>query len=636
MKHATSLFGFLLLGLACTSSRTRDGGTQVVPAAAVEVTPATLSIQVGQTQQLTARVLNAEGAPLTRTVTWVSSATDVVTVSDTGLLTGVAEGTATVTASADGKRGSAEVTVVPANENPVATVELSETSVSLLVGESRQLTATARDAEGSVLVNRPATWTSSNEGVVTVSATGLVSAVSAGNAEVTAMIEEVAASASFEVTEPQVEPADVELDVATRHQTMTGWEATAQMGQWECDPTAFSNYSDTVVDRAVNELGINRIRLELYSGTENTTDTFSRFLSGQGTFEEWRATWYQPQNDNNDPNMVEPNGFQFSHIDHQIETVITPFRQAVAARGEQLYVSLCYVDFVDSPFSHEDSAEEYAELILATFQHIEATYGWVPDGVEILLEPDVAGWSNANVGRSLIAAGQRLQATGYTPAFTVPSHTSMWSAINAFDEIVAMPGAMQYITELSYHRYSGTGLDAAMAAADRVRQYGIKSGMLEHIGSGIDDLWQDLTVAQGSAWQQFTIAFCGPPDTGAKYYGIDQSDPDNPVVRIEAQTRPLVQIFRHVRRGAVRHGVNTNDGSLEPMAFLNPDGKWTVIVRTPGARTFTVGRLPPGTYGVYYTTDGELAVDTGDVVVQAGQAIEVAIPAAGLITVHAK
>lgn len=76
----------------------------------------------------------------------------------------------------------------------VASVEMTPTAPTLLVGpgggQSVQLTATPRSADGEALANRPVTWTASPPGVVSVSATGLVTAVAAGTATVRATSEE--------------------------------------------------------------------------------------------------------------------------------------------------------------------------------------------------------------------------------------------------------------------------------------------------------------------------------------------------------------------------------------------------------------------------------------------------------------
>src|SRR5205807_3759247 len=59
------------------------------PVATVDVTPATASIQVNQTVQLTATPKDASGNPLAgRAVTWTSGNTSIATVNTTGLVTG--------------------------------------------------------------------------------------------------------------------------------------------------------------------------------------------------------------------------------------------------------------------------------------------------------------------------------------------------------------------------------------------------------------------------------------------------------------------------------------------------------------------------------------------------------------------
>jgi len=82
------------------------------PVATVTVSPASVSLGVGATQSLTATMRDASGNILTgRTVTWSSSAPLLATVVGSGLVTGVAVGTASITATSEGQSGSAAVTI---------------------------------------------------------------------------------------------------------------------------------------------------------------------------------------------------------------------------------------------------------------------------------------------------------------------------------------------------------------------------------------------------------------------------------------------------------------------------------------------------------------------------------------------
>src|SRR5207247_2512576 len=83
-----------------------------VPVASVTVSPATATVQVGQTMQLAAAPKDANGNSLSgRTITWASGSTAVATVSASGFVTGVAAGSVTITATSEGQSGTATITV---------------------------------------------------------------------------------------------------------------------------------------------------------------------------------------------------------------------------------------------------------------------------------------------------------------------------------------------------------------------------------------------------------------------------------------------------------------------------------------------------------------------------------------------
>src|SRR5207253_4220921 len=171
-----------------------------VPVATVAVSPPTASIQPGQTVQLTATLKDVNGNTLSgRTVTWSSSNTSVATVSSSGLVSGVTPGSATITATSEGKSGTSFITVT---NIPVATVSVSPPTASIQQGQTVQLTATPKAASGNTLSGRTVTWSSSNTSVATVSSSGLVSAVTPGSATVTAASEGKTGTASITVTAP--------------------------------------------------------------------------------------------------------------------------------------------------------------------------------------------------------------------------------------------------------------------------------------------------------------------------------------------------------------------------------------------------------------------------------------------------
>ena len=170
-------------------------------AAAVTVSLAPSQITIGQTAKATAVATNSSGDTLAgRTPTWSSSATSVARVSSSGVVTGVAAGTAQIRAVVDAASGTAPVTVtVASSPAPVARVSVALSSSTISAGSTTQATATARDASGNVLTGRTVTWASTNTSAAIVSATGLVTGVAAGAATITATSEGKSGTASVTV-----------------------------------------------------------------------------------------------------------------------------------------------------------------------------------------------------------------------------------------------------------------------------------------------------------------------------------------------------------------------------------------------------------------------------------------------------
>jgi uncharacterized protein YjdB len=152
-----------------------------VPVAAVRVTPDNTTVGVGGTVRLGAVVTDAGGTALAgRAVTWSSSAPGVARVGTDGTVTGVSAGTATLTATSEGVTGTATVRVTATATPAVASVEVAPASATLTVGATRAFGATPRTGDGGAITGRTVAWSSSAPGVATVSATGVVTAVSPG------------------------------------------------------------------------------------------------------------------------------------------------------------------------------------------------------------------------------------------------------------------------------------------------------------------------------------------------------------------------------------------------------------------------------------------------------------------------
>ncbi len=179
-------------GFAYITVTTRSEGKQatclvVVASDAKAVTgvtlnQSTLTLNKDATAQLTATVAPADAA--NKSVTWSTSNAAVATVSQTGLVTAVGSGTATITVTTldGGKTATCAVTVNAPTNVTVTGVTLDQSTLNLNKNATAQLTATVAPSSAT---NKSVTWSTSDASVATVSQTGLVTAVGSGTATIT-------------------------------------------------------------------------------------------------------------------------------------------------------------------------------------------------------------------------------------------------------------------------------------------------------------------------------------------------------------------------------------------------------------------------------------------------------------------
>ena len=158
------------------------------------VTPSRIEIIEGGSAALSARV--SPEAASDRAVAWSSSDRSVATVDKTGTVQGLKPGTATVTATAEGKSGTCAVTVKAKTVN-VTEVTLDKTKLTLTEGEAETLTATVKPDNAD---NKKVTWSSDKTEVATVGGDGKVTAVKPGEAVVTVTTEDGGRTATCKVT----------------------------------------------------------------------------------------------------------------------------------------------------------------------------------------------------------------------------------------------------------------------------------------------------------------------------------------------------------------------------------------------------------------------------------------------------
>ncbi len=132
---------------------------------------------LGRTVQFAAEARDAGGSVVTGvSLAWASSNQTVATVSASGLVTAVANGTTSVTASGAGKT-STGVTVTVSQVGVTASITPTSPTIGAL-GSTRQFTAQLRDSTNNALPSpNPVVWSVSNQGTISVSNTGLVTAL---------------------------------------------------------------------------------------------------------------------------------------------------------------------------------------------------------------------------------------------------------------------------------------------------------------------------------------------------------------------------------------------------------------------------------------------------------------------------
>ena len=158
------------------------------------VTPSRIEIIEGGSAALSVRI--SPEAASDRAVAWSSSDRSVATVDKTGTVQGLKPGTATVTATAEGKSGTCAVTVKAKAVN-VTEVTLDKTELTLTEGETGTLTATVKPDNAD---NKKVTWSSDKTEIATVDGAGRVTAVKSGEAVVTVTTEDGGKTATCKVT----------------------------------------------------------------------------------------------------------------------------------------------------------------------------------------------------------------------------------------------------------------------------------------------------------------------------------------------------------------------------------------------------------------------------------------------------
>lgn len=202
MKKFITIILLFVAALACTPTLEidlfprPDGDSQTeIDVQAVELNSEALFLHPGECAALSARIIPDNATD--KTLRWSSNLDAVATVTQDGIVTAISEGSCVITVGCADKRASCEVTVVIL-EIPVASVSLDKTDASLYIGQTLQLTAKVLPKDAT---DKRVTWATSNAEVATVE-DGLISAITAGEATITATAGEFTATCAVTVLTP--------------------------------------------------------------------------------------------------------------------------------------------------------------------------------------------------------------------------------------------------------------------------------------------------------------------------------------------------------------------------------------------------------------------------------------------------
>ncbi|HYX52978.1 MAG TPA: Ig-like domain-containing protein [Candidatus Limnocylindrales bacterium] len=245
------------------------------------VSPDGLTLGAGVKQQFTATATYSDGSSqdLSSGVTWSTSDNTLATVNSTGLVTTVAAGTITITATLGSINDSATLTVVPAK---LLSISVSPSNPSIALGTTEQFTATGNFDDGSTQQLTSVTWSSSDVNVATINASGLATSTGTGPATITATSGSVSGSASLTVTSAAlvsivVTPNPASMAIGTTQQFTATGTFSDNSTQDVTASVLWSSSSPTVA--TINNQGV---ASSVAIGTTTITATFGA-VSGPAT-----------------------------------------------------------------------------------------------------------------------------------------------------------------------------------------------------------------------------------------------------------------------------------------------------------------------------------------------------------------
>ena len=405
----------------------------------------------------------------------------------------------------------------------------------------------------------------------------------------------------------------VTLNPHVRYQTIRGWSCNP----WY--PYIAPKLRDQLLDEAINELGLTRVRWQPPNG--NRADERS----------------WEFQNDDGDPDHINWAGFATREADRQIETWVVPFKQRVEANGDpfELWISPSFFNSGSTgavPAWLFHSPGEYAEYAMSYLLYLKQKYGIEATHYVICNEAGNDNPFTPEVLAEIIKVlGAKLKAAGFRTKIQFPEGVNAHVSWNYIKAVRNDHEIWQYIGLLSYHWYGRNNQEAMAQIYEFARQMGIDTAQTEFMGLTLNHLYDDLTIGGVSYWCIYGLA--GPGQGGHNF----RLSLTNTSFTRGPQFWNFRQVMHYVRPGAVRIEATSDEPALRPLAFVR-NGKITVVlinnIPPHQSRTVVVNHLPPGEYGVCQSVNGQVYQELGVRSVDTKGSLTVEVPPNSVLTIY--
>ncbi len=364
----------------------------------------------------------------------------------------------------------------------------------------------------------------------------------------------------------------IEVCPDCKYQKIIGWGISASIPEYADD-----NLIEDAIDLLVNELGLNRLRLDFLSGNRATSRAWE---------------WY---NDNGDPEFINFNAFSTDDLKKYLKRFVIPFKEAVESKGQKLNITL-RPTFYNSGSSGRVpiwllfSPAEYCEFIISKILFLKDSFDINTDYIAIINEPGNNNPFNLSVIKDISKhLVQKFNELNINAKIQFPE---TYSPSIAWDYLLHSEDDEEFhesIGLISYHSYnpSLTYLQNIFNFAD---YYNKPTAQTEYFFANTDNLYNDLTIANTSIWD-FYFSY------SVLNWNISNVTPNSAFWNFR-------QFIKYAPPGSNKISSFSTDTLIKPISFRMNDDYSLMLINKGDSTDIIVKGLPKGSYAVNYSIGG--------------------------------